>query len=157
MEAGKWIIFAALAGAVFVGFKSRQLKSYEFVVCGLFVLLLDGLVFKGQITKWVGDLGSNLPDVAKTVSPGMALGLTPNARCWLARFGRAVRANLPHWSDYVITAALTVVAHYVLGLSWWFGAVLYGVLAVLLAAKALLAMPAADPGEDAAAGSGGER
>lgn len=157
MEAGKWIVFAALAGAVFVGFKSRQLKSYEFVVCGLFVLLLDGLVFKGQITKWVGDLGSNLPDVAKSVSPGMAFGLSPATKRGVTRFGRCLWANRPHWSDYVVIAALTVVAHYVLGLSWWFGLILLYILIALVVFKAVFTLPPGGAGEDTEADQEGSR
>ncbi len=64
MEIGKWIVFAFLAGAVIVGFKTRTLKWYEFVVSGLFVLLLDALIFDAQISTWVGELGANVRDAA---------------------------------------------------------------------------------------------
>ncbi len=64
MEIGKWLVFAFLAGAVIVGFKTRSLKWYEFVVSGLFVLLLDALVFNGQISAWVGQIGANVRDAA---------------------------------------------------------------------------------------------
>ncbi|MFB9890455.1 hypothetical protein [Planobispora takensis] len=153
MEAGKWIIFAALAGAVFVGFKSRQLKMYEFFVCGLFVLLLDGLVFNGQISKWVGDLGSNIPDVADSVTAGLALGpASPRTRRRLAAFGRALWAQRPHWSDYLIITAITLTVHYLLGWSWWFGAVAAGALAVLVAINAALTVLVGPP-----AGNDGHR
>ncbi|MBB5085049.1 hypothetical protein [Nonomuraea endophytica] len=142
MEAGKWIIFAALAGAVLVGFKSRQLKTYEFIVCGLFVLLLDGLVFNGQISKWVGDLGSNLPEVANSITTsGLALWLSPNARHRLIAFGRAMWTHRPGWGDYLFCASLTVIAHYLLGISWWFGLLLAAVLAGATAVNALSATP----------------
>ncbi|GIH89906.1 hypothetical protein Psi01_05360 [Planobispora siamensis] len=158
MEAGKWIIFAALAGAVFVGFKSRQLKMYEFFVCGLFVLLLDGLIFNGQISKWVGDLGNNIPDVADSVTAGLALGPVPApTRRRLAAFGRALWAQRPHWSDYLIITAITITVHYLWGWSWWFGAVAAGTLAVLVVINALLTLadrPAHDAGADLDPGGG---
>jgi hypothetical protein len=62
--AGQWIVFAFLAGAVGVGFKTRTLKWYEFAVSGLFLLLLDALIFDGQIVAWLGQLGRSAQSVA---------------------------------------------------------------------------------------------
>ncbi|MEV4161434.1 hypothetical protein [Nonomuraea dietziae] len=138
MEAGKWIIFAALAGAVLVGFKTRQLKSYEFVVCGLFVLLLDGLVFKGQISRWIGDLGASLPHVTTSLSPGMAVWLSPAHRQRLAAVGRRLWEHRPHWSDYLVLAIAMPLAHYLLGWSWWFGLFLLIGLAAMVVVNCLL-------------------
>src|SRR5262249_37389052 len=61
---GMWIAFAFAAGMVLVGFKSRQLKWYEFIVSCVFALLLDRLVFGGQIGTWIGHLGSKAQGAA---------------------------------------------------------------------------------------------
>ena len=82
MEIGKWTVFAFLAGAVLVGFKSRQLKIYEFVVCGAFMLLLDGLVFHGQIASWIGQLGATAKSAATHGALHHATGIAQTLRWW---------------------------------------------------------------------------
>ncbi|KWX10274.1 hypothetical protein TR74_04595, partial [Carbonactinospora thermoautotrophica] len=111
MEVGKWIALAFLAGAVLVGFRTRTLKWYEFVVSGLFVLLLDGLVFGGQISDWIGQLGANVKETAGHAAAGAVLLGGPRAR----RFARRVWEHRPAPLDWVAVAAATVLAHFWLG------------------------------------------
>jgi hypothetical protein len=70
METGKWIVLAFLAGVILIGFKTRSLKTWEFIASGAFMLLLDGLVFHGQISNWLGQLGSNVKGAAGNAAFG---------------------------------------------------------------------------------------
>lgn len=140
MEVGKWIALAFLAGAVLVGFRTRTLKWYEFVVSGLFVLLLDGLVFGGQISDWIGQLGANVKETAGHAAAGAVLLGGPRAR----RFARRVWEHRPAPLDYLAVAAATVLAHCWLGLPVLAAG---AVCTAVLAGMALLATLSDRPGD----------
>src|SRR4051794_9492917 len=108
MEIGKWIVFAFLCGAVLVGFRSRQLKAYEFLICGAFAILADGLVFHGAVSQWIGELGAqaknavSLPHHAQL--PALAgLGmLVPVGGPALRRFTAACWRHKPDLTDLIV-------------------------------------------------------
>lgn len=121
METGKWIVMAFLTGVIVIGFRTRSLKSWEFISSGLFVLLLDQLVFHGQISSWVGNLGSNVKGAAgHGIKAGLAapLLLPPGGRAKLAAFARAMWANRPGLVDYLLCGAALVVARDLLQIGW---------------------------------------
>jgi hypothetical protein len=136
MEVGKWIVFAFLAGAVLVGFRTRTLKWYEFAVSGLFLILLDGLVFNGQIAAWVGQLGSNVKSAADGATAGFAVLAGPTALARLARLGRRMWAHRPAPLDYAGLVAATVIARIWLDLPVPIG---FAVLSAALAGMVLIA------------------
>ncbi|GGP92261.1 hypothetical protein BKA00_000440 [Actinomadura coerulea] len=117
MEVGKWIVFAFLTGVVIVGFKTRSLKGWEFAASGAFVLLLDQLVFKGQISSWLGNLGSNVRGAAGNASAGMLL-FTPGAWPRARRFGARMWKHRPGPADLAMYAAAGVLMHVWLGAPW---------------------------------------
>jgi hypothetical protein len=143
MEAGKWIMFAFLLGAVGVGFKTRTLKWYEFAVSGLFLVLLDGLVFDGQISRWVGQLGTNVQQAADGAAAGSVVFLDTETRARLRRFGRRMWAQRPAPLDYLLTVGLAFTTWV-----WWDLALPVGLAifaAVLLGAVATAAALNQDP------------
>jgi hypothetical protein len=137
---GMWIAFAFVAGMVLIGFKSRQLKWYEFIVSGLFVLLLDKLVFDGQISAWVGQLGSKAQGAA---SHGALRGamvfpflLTPGARVRARRFAVRLVKHRPTGWDYAGYLLVVIAVHLVLRWGWL---VSFGAYALLMAAYTVVA------------------
>lgn len=138
--AGMWIAFAFVAGMVLIGFKSRQLKWYEFIVSGIFVLLLDRLVFSGQISAWVGQIGSKAQGAAGhgALHSGLILPFlfTPGGRDKARSLAARLRKHRPTRSDYLGFMLVAVAAHLVLRWGWL---VSFGVYALVLAALTVIA------------------
>jgi hypothetical protein len=153
MEAGKWIVFAFLLGCVLVGFKTRQLKWYEFAVSGLFLVLLDGLVFRGEISRWVGQLGSNLQGAAAHASAGSLLLLGPASRERASRFVRRVWAQRPLPVDYLLLVGCAFLTRMWFDLPMPAGLAMFA--AVLLGATITAAALNPEPGDQGDAGARG--
>lgn len=140
MEVGKWIVFAFLTGVVIVGFKTRSLKGWEFAASGAFVLLLDQLVFKGQISTWLGNLGSNVKGAAGNASAGMLLftpGAWPRARRFVARMWK----HRPGPVDLATYAAGGVLMHVWLGAPWLVAALTFTGLPIAFTAISAATAP----------------
>ncbi|WP_329258728.1 hypothetical protein OG417_21305 [Actinoallomurus sp. NBC_01490] len=129
---GMWIAFAFVAGMVLIGFKSRQLKWYEFIVSGVFVLLLDRLVFHGQISSWVGQLGSTAQGAAAHTAMVFPFLLTPTARAKARRFTARLVKHRPTGRDYIAYLLIAVAAHLVLRWGWLVCFGTYGLLLLTL-------------------------
>ncbi|QKG27305.1 hypothetical protein [Actinomadura verrucosospora] len=148
MEVGKWIVFAFLTGVIVVGFKTRSLKTWEFISCGAFMLLLDGLVFHGQISTWLGHLGSNVKGAAGHAAlghavSGMAVIGAPTMSERARRFAAAMWARRPGLDDCGISLAVAVLAHLWLGAPWPVAAA--SVVLVLIAFPAISVITAPQP------------
>ncbi|GAA2124483.1 hypothetical protein [Actinomadura napierensis] len=148
MEVGKWIVFAFLTGVIVVGFKTRSLKTWEFISCGAFMLLLDGLVFHGQISTWLGHLGSNVRGAAGHAAlghavSGMAVIGAPTMSERVRRFAAAMWARRPSLDDCGISVAVAVLAHLWLGAPWLVAAA--SVVLVLIAFPAISVITAQQP------------
>ncbi|MGH3377644.1 MAG: hypothetical protein ACRDS0_03780 [Pseudonocardiaceae bacterium] len=132
---GMWIAFAFVAGMVLIGFKSRQLKWYEFIVSGIFVLLLDRLVFSGQISSWVGQIGSKAQGAAGhgALHGSMAFPFlfTPGARAKARRFTARLVKHRPTGWDYAGYLGVVIAAQLMLRWGWL---VSFGVYALIMAA-----------------------
>lgn len=133
---GMWIAFAFVAGMVLIGFKSRQLKWYEFIVSGLFLLLLDRLVFHGQISAWVGQIGSKAQGAASHGALIFPFLLTPGGRAKARRFTARLAKHRPTGWDYAFYLLVVIAAHLVLRWGWL---VCFGTYALLLAALTVAA------------------
>ncbi|GAA4309220.1 hypothetical protein ACFQY7_16140 [Actinomadura luteofluorescens] len=140
MEVGKWIVFAFLTGVVIVGFKTRSLKGWEFAASGAFVLLLDQLVFKGQISTWLGNLGSNVKGAAGNASAGMLL-FTPGAWPRARRFGARMWKHRPGPVDLATYAAGGVLMHVWLGAPWLVAALTFTGLPIAFTAISAATAP----------------
>lgn len=140
MEVGKWIVFAFLTGVVFVGFKTRSLKGWEFAASGAFMVLLDGLVFHGQISSWLGNLGSNVRGAAGNASAGMLL-FTPGAWPRVRRFGARMWKHRPGSVDLATYAAGGVLMHVWLGAPWLVAALTFTGLPIAFTAISAATAP----------------
>jgi len=140
MEVGKWIVFAFLTGVVIVGFKTRSLKGWEFAASGAFVLLLDQLVFKGQISTWLGNLGSNVRGAAGNASAGMLL-FTPGAWPRARRFGARMWKHRPGPADLAMYGAGIVLMHVWLGAPWLVAALTFTGLPIAFTAISAATAP----------------
>ncbi|MEU8303424.1 hypothetical protein AB0C84_07655 [Actinomadura sp. NPDC048955] len=140
MEVGKWIVFAFLTGVVIVGFKTRSLKGWEFAASGAFVLLLDQLVFKGQISTWLGNLGSNVKGAAGNASAGMLL-FTPGAWPRARRFGAHMWKHRPGPADLAMYGAAIVLMHVWLGAPWLVAALTFTGLPIAFTAISAATAP----------------
>lgn len=134
-EVGKWIVFAGLCGAVFVGFKTRTLRWYEFLVCGLFVLLADALVFHGTIVDWVGQIGSTAQNAANGAALGMALLGPRDKRARLGWQISHVWQHRPGIGDVLLAGLATWFAHRMGIPALTSGLVFSGLLTVLTVAE----------------------
>ncbi|WP_433467039.1 hypothetical protein [Spirillospora sp. CA-128828] len=143
MEVGKWIVFAFLSGVVIVGFKTRSLKGWEFFASGAFVLLLDQLVFKGQISTWLGNLGSNVKGAAGNAAAGMVLFFKPGAWPRVQRFAARMWQHRPDLPDLAIYAAAIVLMHVWAGAPWLVAAL--ALTGLLIAFTAISAATAPQP------------
>jgi hypothetical protein len=148
MEVGKWVVFAFLSGVILIAFKTRSLKSWEFAASGAFMVLLDGLVFHGQISTWLGHLGSNVKGAAGHAAlghavSGMAVIGAPTMSQRARRFAAAMWARRPGLDDCGISLAVAVLAHLWLGAPWLVAAA--SVVLVLIAFPAISVITAPQP------------
>jgi len=102
VQTGMWVAFALLAGLVVAGFKYKELKWYEFIVSGLCVALLDGLVFKGAIVNWIGTVGVGVQNaVPEGTAKGVAFlfGVGSWSKAW--NLVKAAWSHRPLHKEYI--------------------------------------------------------